>query len=490
MGRILLRKTTVPGRVVTPQPGGITKQSWQALCGQLADKALRGYTPLTARLGGVIASELCGQGYDVLAQLGVVPSAQPYYRPPRQRVVWYDPGQPGVRPPTVVTEPEPPPPPRQDVPQTPQSQPPPANPPPPPTPRQPSLVIPQPVSRPIPPGSVYDPGQPSGVPDPGYQPWYEVPSQPRTAEVPQAPSSGPRQLGGQNSVGQQPYIDPNPQRPSNLGTGTGQTPVYPVPQQGGRTDVPQDTTRLGGQNPDNNLSPSPVSPGVSFSPGPRVVGTRPDDYVIGNPLGGPTGGSGFSFDLEGGLSILNPIALINDIASILGFGQTKIDAQKNAIQKFSSPIWRAYADYRGLPLRDSHFLQFRSGGVKRELDKRPDLAAAKQWIMTTYSSRIVDKFFRGDKTGLVERYTNQVLANAAINGWGLNDLTNLLGALAEAPIPESRAMAPRNVPRGTIERRSAAVVRPPYVGTPDVRREYQPVPRRRYQGEPEPRLNL
>ena len=369
--------------------------------------------------------------------------------------------------------------------------PPPPPTPPPPSPPQPSFVVPQPVNRPIPQGSVYDPGQPSGIPQPGYQPWYEVPAQPRAAEVPQASMpAGPQQLGGVNSVGQQPYIDPNPQRPSNLGAGTGQTPVYPVPQQGGRTDVPQAPSQPSGQSPSNNLSPSPVGTGSGFSPSPRVVGTNPDSHVINNPLGGETGGGGFSFEADGGLQILNPIALINDIANLLGFGQTHIDSQKDSIQQFSTPVWRAYADYKGLPLRDGHFLQFKSGGVKRELDKRPDLAAAKQWIMQTYSAKIVKKFFRGDKTGLVERYTNQVLANAAINNWGLNDLTNLLGSLVEASVPESRTLAARNVSRSTIERRPVVVVRPPYVGTPDVRREYQPVPKRRYQGEPEPRRNL
>lgn len=118
---------------------------------------------------------------------------------------------------------------------------------------------------------------------------------------------------------------------------------------------------------------------------------------------------------------------------VLGFGVSKIQLQKAQIQAYLTPMFKIANGLYGFPLADDHALQFKSSGVRREFNRRPDLAdmATAMW---TDADSIVTGAFGYDRSGpgIRQRLVNQYLANASYNGWPLAAAMDLWHAIVAA----------------------------------------------------------
>jgi hypothetical protein len=129
------------------------------------------------------------------------------------------------------------------------------------------------------------------------------------------------------------------------------------------------------------------------------------------------------------------------------FGKSRIQIQKDEIQKYLTQAFRYAFNNYGYPLQDDHALQFKSSGVRREFLARPDLAILAE-AMWTDADSIVTGSFGYDKSGpgIRERFVNQFLANAAYNNWPVQATLDLWHALIRAsncikgvPLPDPNA---------------------------------------------------
>ena len=107
-------------------------------------------------------------------------------------------------------------------------------------------------------------------------------------------------------------------------------------------------------------------------------------------------------------------------------GPGRIKEQKVEIQDFLTAFLTTMGKVLTLPLRDGHALQFKSEGVERELNNRPEIAALKPTFLPNAEAITTSLVgFDPGTDGVAERFVNQFLANAAINGWSV-EMTNAL----------------------------------------------------------------
>lgn len=123
------------------------------------------------------------------------------------------------------------------------------------------------------------------------------------------------------------------------------------------------------------------------------------------------------------------------------FGETHIGLQHKQVQSFYTPIFRYINKQYGYPITDNHAMDFESKGVRHQLLVRPDLAALAP-TMQEDAAEIVTGAFGYDKSGpgIEQRIVNQLLANAAYNGWSVQATIDVWDALIYA---SSCAPAPR-----------------------------------------------
>lgn len=413
MGDSGLRKRIVrQGPQILPaQPvGRVLEQVVADVCGAV----LFGRTG--SRLAAIAGHYACQKAYEELAQRGYVPRGQPRTVPGQPREVYYGKGQPTIR--IQPTQPGVPP-----ISNNPRSIP----------PlqqgggfQQPSLPIPPQTGTPSP---RQPPVQPSGQPPPrvatqgGYNPWRQFPQQqagqpptqprsqpPNVLEIPQARSPGPRQ----------PPVQQRGQPPSpRVEQGTPR-----VATQGGYDPWLQAQQPL----PSDKQKPSPTpTDQTPYSPGPR----QPEPTVeIPTPPyqgKGTTGGGGKVINTPGSdipvtvvpgdpfIIAPNPVYVINFVASLFEVG--RIRKEKQTIQDFFTPIFRYLQKEYNFYVRDDHFLQFESEGVKREFSQHPEIGALQPEFLA--KARLIDKKYFASGAVDSVRIANQFLANAAINGWSV-----------------------------------------------------------------------
>lgn len=122
--------------------------------------------------------------------------------------------------------------------------------------------------------------------------------------------------------------------------------------------------------------------------------------------------------------------------SVFGMGQTKIDRQKEEIQDFWTPLFRYLNRTYGVPIRDDHFLQFPSDGVKKQFKQHPEIAAMAPAMYAEADDIILGAFgYDSSGSGIRERMVNQFLANAAYNNWPVHATREIWDGAREASKP-------------------------------------------------------
>lgn len=425
MGRRLLTTYNVPPRAYFP-PGYPLKEATKTFCEQGVSRALQmmGRPDWQSRAGALLASEVCGRGYDLLVTRGKLPNGTPVLIPRKRRGTFLDldKGTYGDYP--IPEEPYPYPGPKQKgeglFPQFPF------------LPRIPQQFIPGPRQQPVIPTNQgrtpTTPQSPSSpVPQnpytPGFQPGSEPPPQRVAVSPPQSYVDYPGQRGiplfnkqlpgtsnGQPSTppsSQPPSAYPGPKQPPT--PSPGQPPGVPGSQPSGYTpNLPAPPNVKPGDN-----SPVPKAPSAA---GPAGVSLGPENvnvYVAYYNLGAD---------------------LINFIASF--FGQTAIKAQKVGIQDFFTPIFRQYARDTGLPLRDAHFLQFDPEGVQRYTLSNPTYVSLRDQLLGSVGP-LARYITPNPGPGITERIVNQFVTNAAINNWSVEQALRLWNGVLNA-LPNAR----------------------------------------------------
>ena len=177
--------------------------------------------------------------------------------------------------------------------------------------------------------------------------------------------------------------------------------------------------------------------GSSYSVGAFLNPSSVANAVGAKVLASVLGDSAFSFYI-GPLSILLSIGINFEFwKNILGLGETRIDREKEAIQDVMTPIFRYLAKAYKVPITDNHALQFPSDGVRKQFERRPEIAALVDYTASTddYVANYV--FARKDAAeGQEQRVSNQFLANAAYNGWTVDATKKIWDAIVEAAKPE------------------------------------------------------
>jgi hypothetical protein len=127
----------------------------------------------------------------------------------------------------------------------------------------------------------------------------------------------------------------------------------------------------------------------------------------------------------GELLYLNPVTAVIAFAinyqfwlDLFGLGETRIDREKATIQAVMTPILQYLNINYGVPITDFHALDFPADGVQQQFNNRPDIAALAPSFLVDAPSLAKSVFVQGIPTaGQDQRVVNQLLANAAYNGW-------------------------------------------------------------------------
>lgn len=121
---------------------------------------------------------------------------------------------------------------------------------------------------------------------------------------------------------------------------------------------------------------------------------------------------------------------------LFGFGDTRIDREKQQIQDIYTGIFTYLHVAYDVPVRDGHALLFDSDGVRKQFDVRPDIAALMAPLLATSPVVTKDIFAHGSPTqGQIERTVNQFLANAAVNNWPAQATLDIWNGLVKAADP-------------------------------------------------------
>lgn len=295
---------------------------------------------------------------------------------------------------------------------------------------------------------------------PGQQPKPPTPGQP-----PQQPSPSPQQPGIPPKDGIIPRIPGKttggdiPQK-TTVTTKDGIIPQTPSKTTGGTFPTPSTTTTVG-TFPPGKTGPN-QQPGVAVSQLPSVPVNQQGGSGGGfDPLSALTSLSRGFGGAEIGQALIDSLvpgieggpigAAIGALAGILSgslFGGTgRIKGEKVAIQDLLTPTFRQAEPY-GYSVRDNHALQFKSGGVQRQLASKPELAKLAPG-MQQGAANIVQKAFGSSEAGWGERLVNQFLANAAINNWSPAQTSALWQSLVEAARMRKQQPVPLPPPEPT-----------------------------------------
>lgn len=175
-----------------------------------------------------------------------------------------------------------------------------------------------------------------------------------------------------------------------------QSPVPPI-QQVSRETIPQRPTVPVPQSPIPPIRQKPFVPIVQL-PG---TGSVPQ-----TGWGIPIGFSGS----EGGLPIFGGRIDFGRVVDLFGGGTTKIEAQKESIQKVLTPLFREATGKRAL--------RYDSPGVRRAYRDRPDLAALRGELLPLAIQGAGGK-------GAGQRLVNQFLTNVANRGLSASEAVTL-----------------------------------------------------------------
>lgn len=130
--------------------------------------------------------------------------------------------------------------------------------------------------------------------------------------------------------------------------------------------------------------------------------------------------------------------------NLFGLGETRIEREKEQIQEIGTNIFQYLKKAYGVPIRDNHWLQFSSDGVKDQFRRRPDIAALVQYTSGTDDIVANLVFARKNASqGQEERVSNQFLANAAINNWPVNATIQIWDGIVLASSPECSTVPDR-----------------------------------------------
>ena len=177
--------------------------------------------------------------------------------------------------------------------------------------------------------------------------------------------------------------------------------------------------------------------GSSYSVGAFLNPSSVANAVGAKVLASVLGDSAFSFYI-GPLSILLSIGINFEFwKNILGLGETRIDREKEAIQDVMTPIFRYLNKAYKVPITDNHALQFPSDGVKKQFERRPEIAALVDYTAST-DDYVANYVFAKDNAelGQEQRVSNQFLANASYNDWTVDATKKIWDAIVEAAKPE------------------------------------------------------
>lgn len=121
-----------------------------------------------------------------------------------------------------------------------------------------------------------------------------------------------------------------------------------------------------------------------------------------------------------------------DLKSLFGFGETRINAQRNQIKRYFTPIFQRMNQEFGWPLHQYTFLDYKSKQVKVRLGWRPEIAVWESEF-DGYLQDLGKGFGLGRlNSGERQRIVRQYFANAIQSGWTPEMIRNLFRAVVVA----------------------------------------------------------